>query len=301
MTADPELEPPCPHSADVWIAGRGCWVCPGCLCAVCSRCRRLYTAMPAAEEPEDPPWSAELAEIGEPNRYKSVDSTAGVWWTSTCGCRTTFSAEVLLPPACWLRDSANVEKYEDNDGPRASTTGIPAKCPTGDEVLATTTARVESLSTSDASGEVLMKAKDMNAVLDELQKAALYFAAVDDARYAEAFGALAKTMTIQLEATAPGYMGNSRDYAKRTIALSREMDPIDYPGGDPRIKRKLETLLFLRGMREREILALLSHDSDFRERAASLFPRLLEEARTKESTSWWSRIFQRKKREPGRS
>jgi hypothetical protein len=201
----------------------------------------------------------------------------------------------LVPPACWLRDG-DVEKYEEEPGPRASVTGVPASSVSGDQVLAAISAHIEALSRPDASGQMLMKAKDMDAVLDELQKAALYFGAIGDDERERVFGALAATMTAQLEAIAPGIMGDNRDYARKTIALRREMDPIDYPGGDPRIKRKLETLLFLRGMKEREILVVMLQDSALRDQIAPLYPHLLKRVHEmEERPSWWSRVLGRRK------
>jgi hypothetical protein len=275
------------------MAAANCWVCPGCLCAVCSRCRRLYTAMPPVEEPEGPFWSSGLTDVGERLRYKEVEGAGSLWWTSTCACRRKFSAEVLIPPACWLRDLANVAKYED-EPLSVSAEGMPAELVSGREVLLDIRERLESAAKLDDSGGKIIEAQEFDAVLDRVQKAALYFAVVGDAEYERVFTDLASKILAELEAIAPEIVKVTRDFARTTLGLRREMEAIDYPGGDPRIKNKIETLVFLQGMTEGQILAMMKEESDFRANVTCLFPHLMER-HTQEPTSWWSRAFSRKK------
>jgi hypothetical protein len=154
MTTDAAIF--CPHRIDDWIESPDCWLCPGCRCAVCSRCTRLFTAFLPAEEFED------------------------LWWEHSCDCRHTFSRHVLVPPRCWLRDHPAVEGDE-----KAVAAVVPAERThaeplDGRQAMMSLISSMERTNASTTPGRVQVSAENLHAVLDEAQKVTLYFHAIGD-------------------------------------------------------------------------------------------------------------------------
>ena len=252
----------CQHVDQDWLAGSDCWLCPGCLCAVCSRCRELYTSFPALGEERVP------------------------WWTHSCGCRSQFSTDVLLPPSCWTRDSVT-----------ASPEAVPAISKahlaraTPPEPGAVISRIRERLTAPDGARRANLAT--MHSVLDEVQKIALYWDALGRRPPFESFVSLVDSLTKDIRALDPGLIELDRKYAAQVRQVRDAQAAIDYRGGDPLMANKLSLRLLLDGMTENDILAQARQDPDFRERVAPLYPTIAAQATTPDATKgrWWRRLF----------
>jgi hypothetical protein len=267
MTTDAAIF--CPHRIDDWIESPDCWLCPGCRCAVCSRCTRLFTAFLPVEEFED------------------------LWWEHSCDCRHTFSRHVLVPPRCWLRDHPAVEGDE-----KAVAAVVPAERThaeplDGRQAMMSLISSMERLNASTTPGQVQVSAENLHAVLDEAQKLTLYFHAIGDDHWHSKLRDIAGQLRVEVEKAVPAYINADLKYAAGIKkVLCDGIDLLDIPGGADTVSENLQTRLLVRGMTESAIRSRMSRDAEFRERVRPLFPAMAEAAAVKAETkrSWWQRL-----------